>query len=135
MEQKEFTYYIISKIVERFPQFRELCTKKPNDIIDIDYKSNTSKLTFWLTTQDKEITLGFNSDSGCDWHTHMSLFGANTPDEELEVAVDFIDSILGDRKKVIHSSIVGYFPTDNVEDEFMNKEKDEVLEVFKWSDL
>ena len=135
MEQKEFTYYVISKIVERFPQFRELCTKKPNDIIDIDYKSNKGKLTFWLTTQDSEITLGFTGDSDCDWHTHMSLFGANTPDEELEVAIDFIDSIISDKKKIIHSSIEGYFPTDNVEVDFMNNEKGEELQVFKWSDL
>ena len=135
MEQKKFTYYVISKMVERFPQLRELCTKKPNDIIDIDYKSNKGKLTFWLTTQDNEITLGFTGDSPCDWHTHMSLFGANTPEEELEVAIDFIDSIISDRKKIIHSSIEGYFPTDNVEVDFMNNEKGEELQVFKWSDL
>lgn len=135
MEQKEFTDYIIPKIVDRFPQFRSLFTNRPNDIIDIDHKSDNGKVIFWLTTQDREITLGFTGDTDCDWHTHMSLFGANTPEEELEFAIDFIDDIISDKKKIIHSSIIGYYPTDNLEDEVANKEKHEVLEVFRWSDL
>ncbi|HEX7902266.1 MAG TPA: hypothetical protein VF487_00205 [Chitinophagaceae bacterium] len=136
MNQKEFTNYIIPKIIDRFPQFKDLCTIKPNDIIDIDYKSNQGKLTFWLTTQDKEVTLGFTGDTDCDWHTHMSLFGANTPDEELEVVVDFIDKVINDKKLIVHSSIQGYYPTDDTIDEITKEqEQGETLEVFKWSDL
>ena len=136
MNQKEFTDYIIPKIIDHFPQFKDLCTDKPNDIIDIDYKSKNGKVTFWLTTQDREITLGFTGKTECDWHTHMSLFGANTPDEELEVAIDFIEKVLNDKKKIVHSNIRGYCPTDNTIDEiYKEQEKDEVLEVLKWSDL
>ena len=66
----------------------------------------------------------------------MSVFGANTPDEELKVAVDFIDKIINDKILIFHSSIQGYFQTDDTIDE-MNKEqeKGEILEFRKWSDL
>jgi len=46
MNQKEFTDYIVPKIIDRFPQFKDLCTVKPNDIIDIDYKSRKSNSRF-----------------------------------------------------------------------------------------
>ena len=135
MEQKEFTDYIISKILDRFPQFKDLCIVKPNNIIDIDYKSKKGKLTFWLTTQNKEITLGFTGDTQCDWHAHMSLFGANTPNEELHVAIDLINDILSDKTKIIHSSIRGFYCIVNISEENEYKEKNEVINVFKWSDL
>ena len=136
MNQKEFTEYIIPKIIDHFPQFQDLCTVKPNGIIDIDYKSNKGKIIFWLTTQDKEITLGFTGDTECDWHTHMSLFGANTPDEELKVAVDIIDRIINDKENIVHSNIRGYCPTELTIDKINEqREKDEILEVLKWSDL
>ena len=135
MEQKEFTNYIIPKIIDRFPQFENLCTIKPNDIIDIDYKSPRGKLTFWLTTQDKEITVGFTGDTECDWHTHMSLFGANTPDEELDEAVQLIDSILNGKEKIIYSTVLGYFITDDIDGVDKYKQENEIIKTFYWSDL
>ena len=112
-----------------------MCTKRPNNIIDINYQSNKGSLIFWITTENKEITIGFTGDNDGDWHTHMTLFGATTPDEELEIACYFLNDIINDRKKIIHSSIVGYHPTDNVEREITNKAKEEILEVFNWSDI
>src|SRR4051812_5912444 len=91
MEQQEFTNYIIPKLIERFPQFKGHLTTKPNDIIDIDFKSNKGNLTLWVTTQDREITIGFAGYSDCDWHMHISLFDANTPDEELHAAIKLIN--------------------------------------------
>jgi hypothetical protein len=135
MNQKEFTDYIIPKIVDYFPQFKDLCTVKPNDIIDIDYKSNQGKVTFWLTTQDREITLGFTGDTECDWHTHMSLFGANTPDEELQIAIDFIQKIIGDKENIVYSNIRGYYLTDNIDNINKCQSTSETFEIFKWSDL
>ena len=136
MGQKEFTEYIIPKVLDNFPQFKGSCVVKPNDIIDIEYKSNKGKLIFWLTTQDREITLGFTGDTECDWHTHMSLFGANTPDEELVGAMDFIDKIINNKKTIVHSSTQGYYPTDDTIDEIKEeREQDESLEFFKWADL
>ena len=106
-----------------------------NNIIDFDYKCKRDKLNLWLTTQDKEITLDFAADTDCDWHTHMRLFGANTPDEELEVAIEFVERIISDQMKIIHSSISGYYPVMNLEDDVDHNEKGEVVSVLKWSDL
>lgn len=131
MTQKEFTDFIIPKIIDKFPQLAGLCTTKPDDIIDIDIKSNRGKLIFWVTTQDKEVTLGFTGDTTCDWHIHMSSYGANTPDEEVEVAINFISDIIFDKKKIIHSNIYGYYPTDKN----VTSDKNELVEISKWSDL
>jgi hypothetical protein len=135
MEQKEFTEYIIPKIIDRFPQFKDECTIKHNNIIDIEYKSRKGKLIFWLTTQDKEITVGFKGDTKCDWHTHMSLFGANIPDKELEEAIKLIDNILTDKEMIVHSTVFGYFITDNINGINKYKQKDEIIKTFYWSDL
>ena len=135
MNQKEFTDYIIPKIIDHFPQFKDLCTAKPNDIVDIDYKSNKGKVTFWLTTQDREITLGFTGDTECDWHTHMNLFGANTPDEELQVAIDLIQKIISDKENIVYSNIQGYYLTNNIDEINKYQTTGETFEIFKWSDL
>ena len=114
MEQKHFTDYISPKLIDRFPQLANFCTTKPNNIVDIDYKSPQGKLTLWITTQDQEITVGLTGDMDCDWHTHMSLFGANTPEEELEAATQLINSILNDQEPIVHSNLNGYFLTDDI---------------------
>ncbi len=136
MNQKEFTNYIIPKIIDRFPQFKDLCTAKPNDIIDIDFKSQNGKLTFWLTTQDKEITLGFTGDTECDWHIHITPYSEDLPDEQLEIAIDLINNILSGKKKIVHSNISGYSVADKNIDEILKEQvENEALEIFKWSDL
>jgi hypothetical protein len=135
MEQKEFTDYIIPKIIDRFPQLKNCVQFKPNDIINIDYKSQQGKLTLRLTTQDKEITVGFAIDSKFGWHTHMNMFGAETPDEEIEEAIMLIDSIFRDQEKIVHSTVLGYFITDDIEDVDKYKQEDEIIETFYWSEL
>jgi len=136
MNQKEFTEYIIPKLVGHFPQFKDFITLKPNDIIDIDYKSNNGKLVFWLTTQDREITLGITGETECDWHTHMSLFGANEPDEELSYAINFIEEVITDKKIIVHSNLLGFYPTDEPIIELEKQKEDkEKLKFYKWSEL
>ena len=135
MEQKQFTDYIIPKLIDRFPQFANFCTIKPSDVVDIDYKSSQGKLTLWITTQDKEITVGFTGDMDCDWHTHMSLFGATTPDEELEAATRLIYGILNDEEPIVHSNLNGYFLTDDINQVEKSLNKNEKVQLFKWSDL
>ena len=98
MNQKEFTEYTIPKIIARLPSLEDFCTFKPNDIIDIDYKSKKGKLTVWLTTQNIEITIGFTGDTECDWHAHMSQFGANTPDEGIRAAIELLDNIINNKE-------------------------------------
>ena len=135
MEQKEFTEYIIPKIIDRFPDFKDLCVIQPNDITNINYKSQQAKITLRLSTQDKEITIGFANATKFDWHTHISLLGANTPDEELEEAIKLIDRILTDKEIIIHSTVLGYFIADNIDDINKYKQKDEIIEIYYWSDL
>lgn len=136
MEQKEFTEYVISKIVAEFPQLKDFCTVKPNDIVDIDYKSKKGNVTFWLTTQDKEITIGFSGLTECDWHTHMSLFGANLPSEEIEVAIEFMKNLFSDKLNIIYSNFRGFFRIDNEnETKVDEQEKGEIFETFKWTNL
>ena len=135
MEQKEFTGYIISRITDRFPQFKNSCTTKANEVVDIDFKSRNGKLTLWLTTQDQEVTIGFTGDQECDWHTHMSLFNAYTPEEELLTAIDLIENILSDKEVILHSSLSGYFLADNIENVMNQKMKDEVIVTAYWGDL
>ena len=135
MQQKEFTDYIISRLIDRFPQFKGHITAKPNDVIDIDFKSNKEELTLWITTQDREITIGFTGDTECDWHTHMSLFGANTPDEELQAAAELIEGILNDKESIVHSNLKGYSLIDNLNEVENDLAKDEKVQVFKWSEL
>ena len=106
MEQKEFTNYVIPKIINEFPQFKDLCTSKSNDIIDIDYKSKNGKVTFWLTTQDKEI----------------------------EVAIKFLKNLFSDNLNIIYSNLRGYFRVDN-EYEVDEQEKGEIFETLKWTNL
>ncbi|MBC7553095.1 MAG: hypothetical protein H7257_03865 [Taibaiella sp.] len=132
MKQQEFTNYIIQELIKSFPQFEGHLTTKPGDIIDIDFKSNNENLTLWVTTQDKEITIGFTGYTECDWHTHMSLFGANTPHEELFAAIELIDNILRDKQPIIFSNIKGYFLTDNID---INVVSNEAIQILKWSDL
>ena len=113
MEQQEFSDYIIPQLLKQFPQFKEACIYKPNGIVDIEYKSKQGLLTLWITTQDKEITIGFSGGKNLDdFHTHMSLFGANTPDEELNEAINFINDIMNDKELIIHSTVLGYLLGD-----------------------
>lgn len=128
MEQKEYTEYVIPKLLEHFPMFENDITIRPEGITDIDHKSNRGKLVLWITTQDKEITIGLTCDEKGDWHTHMSLFGANTPDEEIEVAVGIINDIIGDRLLIVNSEEHGYIPYGPEED-------GESCLVFKSSEL
>lgn len=135
MKQKEFTEYVILKILGEFPQFKDFCTNKPNDIIDIDYKSKNGKIVFWLTTQDNEITLGISGLTECDWHTHMSLFRANSPDEEIKVTVEFIKNLFSDELNIVYSNIRGYFLVDKDIEEVDKIENEETFETFIWTNL
>ncbi len=136
MNQKEFTDYIIPKIIDRFPQFKDFCTDKSNDIIDINYESTNRKLIFWLTTQDREITLGFTHDNKSDWHIHFTQYTEDVPDEQLESIIEFIKNLLYDEKIIVHSNISGYWVAEDKIDEIIKEnEENEIIEFFIWSEL
>jgi hypothetical protein len=135
MEQKEFTDYIIPKLINSFPEFAKFCEAKPNNVIDIIYRSSKGKLTLWMTTQNKEITVGFTGLTECDWHTHMSLWGANTMEEELQVAIKLIGDIINDKSLIVHSNLEGYSCAETVDQIDYDLDKGEIIEILKWSDL
>ncbi len=135
MKQKQFTDYVIPKIIDRFPELKNCVVLKSDEIINIDYKSPLGKLTLWLTTQDNEITIGFADDTKFGWHTHMNMFGAVNPDEEIDEAIELISNILTDQYKIIHSTVLGYFIGGDTDGENKYKQEDEITESFYWSEL
>ena len=135
MEQKEFTEYVIPKLLDIFPQFEKQYTSKPCDIINIECSSPKGKLILRLTTQDREITLGFKVKTKFGWHIHMNQFGASTPDEEIAVAIQLIDFILTDKEKIIFSNLSGYFITGDIDGLDKYKPENEIISTFFWSDL
>jgi hypothetical protein len=104
-------------------------------VVDIEYKSNKKRLTLWLTTQDEEITIGFTGlETLNDWHTHMSLFGASTPEEEINEAVKLIHNIISDKTPIIYSSVLGYF-LGNINETKEFQEPGEIIESTYWNKL
>jgi len=135
ISQKEYTDYTIPKLLEYFPQFIEHCVIQPNDVVNIEYLSKNKKLELWITTQDKEITIGLSGKEQLnDWHTHMSLFGANTPDEELREAAILLTAIITDEKVITYSSVSGYF-LGRREDIEKYRQPGEVIRSYYWSEL
>jgi hypothetical protein len=94
------------------------------------------KLSIWIATYNREITVGFdNSENTCDWHTHMSLFGANELNEELIAMSQLLDSILSDKEPIIFSSKTGFTLTNDLESEIRDKDEDEIIIIYKWNEL
>ena len=65
----------------------------------------------------------------------MSLFNAYEPWEEFEAMTELLQLILTDKKPIIFSSKNGYSLTDDVEEDLKNKDTDEIMTIYKWSDL
>ena len=88
MNQKEFTEYVIPKLIEYFPQFESYKVDRPGDIADIEIKSLSSKLELWITTQNIEITVGFTGlENLNDWHTHITTYDDEFIDADIADAV------------------------------------------------
>jgi hypothetical protein len=135
MEQKEFSNFVVPRLLEQFPQFKEVCIYTPNGVVYIAYKSNQGLLTLLISTQDKEITIGFSENENLfGFHTHMSMFGATTPGEEIEEAINLINDIIGDRETIIYSSIEGYMLGD-INEIRKHQQPDELIGTTVWSKL
>ena len=82
------------------------------------------------------MTIGFAATpERFDWHTHMDMYGAMSPDEKLKMVVELIENILSGKEKIIHSSVLGYFLTDNIDNIRRYQEKDEIIRILEWGDL
>jgi hypothetical protein len=133
MSQKDFTDYVIPKILERFPPFKDCCVYKPGDIVDIEINSSSRRLELWLTTQDIEITIGFTGadESLHDWHIHITTYGNETLDDDIYKASNIIDDIINDKEPICYSNIYGYAPLSIKSDS--SPQEDEIIESRPWS--
>ncbi|RNI27890.1 hypothetical protein EFA69_17510 [Rufibacter immobilis] len=136
MEQKEFTDFVISKLLLSFPDFGKHIRIKDDNTADIEYPSERGKLKLFISTRNKELTVGFSAgQSQFGWHVHMDMYGAETPEEMAETAVMLLKEILNDKKRIVFTSYLGYFLTED-EDELEGFIYDgEKLKLYNWSEL
>jgi len=137
MTQQAFTDYIFAALIKRFPAFQLAEMSAATSIQEIHCRSKQEKITLWLSTADKEITLGFAGDTSNDWHTHMNLSGAQTPEAELEAAIRYIEAIVENKQMIIHSTVYGYFPGDaeDLANSQKHRQEQEHIQTFYWKDL
>jgi len=135
LNQKEFSDFIKNGLIQEFPYFTDYLRTK-DDIITIEYPSVKKTSTFWITTQDLEITIGFDNNEGnCSWHSHMSLFGAYEPEDELKTSIELIKHIFNGTEILVFESGSITFLTKNPEEEIANAENNQILEFKKWTEI
>ncbi|EPR65315.1 hypothetical protein ADICYQ_5848 [Cyclobacterium qasimii M12-11B] len=135
LSQKDFSDFIKNGLLKDFPYFSDYIKTK-DDILTIEYPSQQKTATFWITTQDLEITIGFdNSEGNCSWHTHMSLFGAYEPVDELKTSIELIKNIFNGIEILVFESDSIIYLTKNPDEEIANAENNQILEFKKWTEI
>jgi hypothetical protein len=110
MDQKEFTNYVVSKLLASFPFFTIEQELTENDICKIEYPSKKGTVKLLISTADREITVGFAAGKGLfDWHVHMDMLGAHTEEQSVAIAIELIQEILNDEKIICFSSSNGFY--------------------------
>jgi hypothetical protein len=136
MTQSEYSAIAKDYILTHHPFFAGTINYNDDGSFDCSIQSKKKHLNFWIATYDTEITIGFEDANGkCDWHTHMSLFNAYEPEEEFAAMTELLQLILSDKEPIVFSSKTGYTLTDDIEEDLRSKDTEEVLRVFKWSEL
>ncbi len=132
MKQKEFTNYIIPRLIAKFPQFKNHLVEISGDVMNIEFKSNAGQLELWITTQDSEITIGLDDQDGLNhWHRHITSYDNALIDEDINYVSEIIENILNGKTEIIYSNLNGYAiadPEDHLSESF-----GEILEVKPWS--
>jgi len=135
LNQKEFSDFIKNGLLQEFPYFSDYLKTK-NDIITIEYLSPKKTSIFWITTQDLEITIGFDDcDGNCTWHTHMSLYNAYEPKDELTTSIEVIKNIFSGIEILVCESDSVIYLTKNPEEEIKSNEDNRILEFKKWTEI
>ena len=137
MEQSEFSKLAETYIQEHYSEVVSNINYQDDGSFDCLITSNKKLLSIWIATYDIEITVGFESADGenGDWHTHMSLWNANNPEEELIAMSQLIDSITSDSDSIVFSTKRGYYLPDYVDEEMRKKDENEIITIYMWSDL
>lgn len=134
MQQKEFSDYVMPKIIKHFPQFQQNYKSEQGGIIETELVSTSGELYLWLTTQNIEITIGLSGKVNMhDWHTHITPYQFDDLEADVIIpTIDMIDSIISDKQIICKSSLTGYRCCNHLLD---YKEKPgEKFEILKWSD-
>ena len=131
LNQQEYSDYIQRHLLQVFPEFSDYC-RFETDVYIVEYPSIKNDLVLWISTQDDELTVGFDKDGECIWHTHMSLFGAYEPESELNAAVNFIKGIFEGREIIVTNSKNKIYVTDTPE---ITNESDDKLIFKTWKDF
>lgn len=130
LTQAEYSDFLSDYFIDNFKHLKS--EKKIHEDLSVDFeiKSPSGKLTLWISSMSKEISIGFEDTNGkSDWHTHMSLFGANSPQEQLKAMSDLMKQIIDGKEKIAFNMDEGYFLTDNLEYE------SELTTIEKWNEM
>lgn len=134
MDQREFTDIVVSGIRGIFPQTRQYQIEGHKDVAYLEIASKRDKLGILISTRDSMLTIGFSAGPGLFyWHEH--LLGEELIEDKVLTAAEIISEILQDKKGIIYSSVLGFFPGDpeDLQDEY--KEENETIELKYWSDF
>lgn len=131
LNQQEYSNYIRRNLQQVFPEFSHYCRFEA-DVYIVEYPSPEKELVLWISTQDHEITVGFDKEEECVWHTHMSLFGAYEPESELNAMVKYIKGIFEGRERIVTNSRNEIYVTDTPEETI---ESDNFVILKKWKDF
>ena len=134
MNQKEFSKYVLDGMLKQFPQFINHF-KIENDTMTIEYHSKSGMLTLWITTQDNEITIGFdNIEGNCYWHTHMSQYNSYESEDELREAIKLINNIMTGNEIIVFINNIANHLTKNTDINAIEN-RGNVVELKRWNEL
>ena len=138
MEEKsqiEFSEFVKVGLLQEFPNFKDFI-RYNEDILIIEIPSEKKFATFWITTQDNEITIGFDNKNGeCSWHTHMSLYGAYEPTDELKTVINLIKGIFSGLEILVIDSNSVINLTRNPQNDIKDYGKNRTLEFRNWNEI
>lgn len=111
LNQQEYSNFIQKNLEQIFPEFIDFY-RHEDDIYILEYPSGKKELILWISTQDDELSIGLDRNSECIWHTHMSLFGAYEPENELKEAIEFINGLFDGRQIIVINEKNEIYVTD-----------------------
>ena len=125
MTQENYSIYARKELLSSFPYFSDY-ERFENDVYIVEFPSPHQKVLLWVSTQDKEITIGFDQNEECVWHMHMSQLGANEIKDELKEVIHLIKRILNG------SELIAF---DSEKEIYLTSDTFENVEIKKWSEL
>ncbi|MFV8837414.1 hypothetical protein [Salinimicrobium soli] len=121
MTQENYSMYARKELLSSFPYFSDY-ERFENDVYIVEFPSPHQTVLLWVSTQDKEITIGFDQNKDCVWHMHMSQLGANEIQDELKEVIHLIKRIInGSELIAIDSEKEIYLTSDTFENEKIKK--------------